>query len=447
MSALEWINQIRNWVWGLPLLLLLLGTGIYLTIILKGVQFRYLGYALKEVFKKKPKGAEGDINHFEALMTTLAGAIGTGAIVGVTTAICLGGFGAIFWMWVTAILGMATKYAESLLAVKYREKDKFGEMIGGPMEYIEKGLGLKWLASIFAGFGMLAAIGTGNLVQVNSIADAIVSVWHINPWITGVIVSLITALVILGGVKSIGHVAGVLVPAMALFYMIGGFVILAMNFTKIPGAFALIFEGAFTGNAACGGVVGAGLMLTIQTGVARSVFSNEAGLGISSIAAAAAQTDSPCRQALITMTGALLSTMIICTMTGLVLAVTGVFDSQPLVGQTLNGASLTIAAFNSSFNGGSYIVSIGLILFAFSTILAWGYYGEKCCEYLLGERAILPYRIFFIIIIIPAAAIEMELAWYLADISNGLMAIPNLIALLGLSSVIISETKKFLIDS
>lgn len=441
----QFLSVIKNWVWGVPLLLLLLGTGVYLTIILKGVQFRYLGYAFRQVIARQKQGSKGDISHFEALMTTLAGAIGTGTIVGVATAITVGGLGALFWMWVTAFFGMATKYAESLLAVKYREIDKRGEMSGGPMQYIERGLGWKWMAIVFSILGIIAALSTGNLVQTNAIAESIHHVWNIDPWITGVVLAILTGAVIVGGVRSIGQVASVLVPLMALFYIGAAVFILFMKFNHIPEAIRLIFHSAWNGQAASGGFAGATVMMAIQMGVSRSIFSNEAGLGISSIAAAAARTDSPGRQAMINMTGALISTLIVCTMTGLVLAVTHVVGTTNGAGQPLNGAALAIAAFNAHITGGEYIVTIGLILFAYTTVLAWAYYGEKCCEYLLGERSVIIYRIIFAFVVIPGAALKMDTAWYLADISNGLMAIPNLIALIGLSSVIVSETKEFLI--
>lgn len=436
--------DLKNLVWGIPLLALLIGTGFYLTLLLKGVQFRYLAYALKQVVVRQKENSEGDISHFEALMTSLAGAIGTGTIVGVATAITIGGMGAIFWMWVTAFLGMATKYAESLLAVKFRVLDARGEMMGGPMQYIEKGLKWKWMAILFAIFGAIAAFGTGNLVQVNAIAEAVNSVWDFDPWYTGIGLAVITGLVILGGVKNIGHVAGVLVPFMALFYLVAGIAILVIHADKLYGAFMLIVTSAFTGQAATGGFMGATVMMALQMGVSRSVFSNEAGLGISSIAAAAARTDSPGRQAMITMTGALISTVIVCTITGLVIAVTEMLGKVTPSGKTLSGASMAIQAFSSTLTGGAYIVSIGLILFAFSTVIAWAYYGEKCCEYLFGERSILYYRFIYTLVIIPGAALKMEVAWYLADIMNGLMAIPNLIALVALSGVIVAETKTFL---
>lgn len=439
------LSQLKDWIWGVPLLLLLLGTGAYLTFLLKGMQFRYLGYAFKQVVAKQKQESKGDISHFEALMTSLAGAIGTGTIVGVATAITVGGLGAIFWMWVTAFITMATKYAESLLAVKYRGVDARNEMAGGPMQYMDKGLGWKRMAALFAILGMVAALTTGNLVQTNSIAEGVYHVWQIDPWITGVILSLLTAVVVLGGVKWIGHVASVLVPGMALLYIGAALYILIVNLTSIPSAFMLILHSAWNGQAATGGFMGASMMMALQMGVARSVFSNEAGLGISSIAAAAAKTDSPGRQALITMTGALISTVIVCTMTGVVLAVTNVVGTSTESGQMLNGAALAIAAFNKHIPGGEYIVTIGLILFAYTTVLAWSYYGEKSCEYLFGERSIIAFRLLFALAVIPGAMLKMEIAWHLADISNGLMVIPNLIALMALSGVIVKETQLFLL--
>lgn len=440
----QFLSQLKDAIWSIPLLIFLIGTGAYLTIILKGVQFRYLGYAIKQVFAGVRTNSQGDISPFEALMTSLAGAIGTGTIVGVATGLAVGGLGSIFWMWITAFVGMATKYAESMLAVKYRVLDERGEMMGGPAQYIEKGLGWKWMAFLFALFGAIGAITTGNLVQTNAMSEAISHFKAIDPWLIGVIIAAITGLVIIGGVKSIGHVAGVLVPIMALFYMAGGLIIIAMHFDKIPGAFLLILKSAFTGQAATGGFLGSTVLMAVQSGVSRSVFSNEAGLGISAIAAAAAKTDSPGRQGMITMTGALVSTVLVCTVTGLVLAVTGVHGALNEKGEVLNGASMAFQAFGSTIAGGGYIVSIGLILFAFSTVIAWAYYGEKCCEYIFGGRSVIFYRILFTLIVIPGAAMKMEIAWYLADITNGLMVIPNLIALIGLSSVILAENKRFL---
>jgi alanine or glycine:cation symporter, AGCS family len=408
------------------------------------MQFRYLGYALKQAFFPQKYQAVGDISPFESLMTSLAGAIGTGTIVGVATAIAVGGLGSMFWMWVMAFLGMAIKYSESLLAVKYRIIDARGEMMGGPMQYIEKGLGWRWMAILFSIFGAIAAIGTGNLVQVNSIAEAVSSMWVIDPWIVGVILAVLTGTVVIGGVKSIGHVAGVLVPMMAFFYLTAGLIIIVANADKLPEAFRLIVSSAFHGQAAVGGFAGATILMAVQMGVSRSIFSNEAGLGISSMAAAAAKTDNPGRQALITMTGALISTVIVCSITGFVLAVTDVLGKTAPSGKVLSGATMAIEAFNTTLPGGKYVVAFGLVLFAFTTVIAWAYYGEKCFEYLLGEKSVFFYRIMYTLIVIPGAALKMEMVWNVADIMNGLMAIPNLIALITLSSVIVAETKSFI---
>lgn len=439
----SFLSLLKGWIWGVPLLTLLMGTGVYLTILLRGMQFRYLGYALKQVFSKQQKNAEGDISQFEALMTSVGGAIGTGTIVGVATSITLGGLGSLFWMWVTALLGMATKYAENLLAVKYRKMDEKGEMIGGPMQYIEKGLGWKWMAILFAIFGAIGALSTGNLVQVNAITEAIGSMVDVDPLITGVSLAVLTGLVIVGGVRSIGHVAGILVPMMALLYIFAGLVIIFMHLDKVPEAFYLIFTSAFDGQAAAGGFAGATVMMALQTGVARSIFSNESGLGISTMAAAAAKTDCPGRQAMINMTGALLSTIVVCTISGLVMAVTEMLGRTDELGQHINGAAMAITSFEQSIYGGVYIVSIGLVLFAFTTITAWAYYGEKCFEYLFGIRSVIVYRVIFTLIVIPGAVLKMDTVWQLADIMNGLMAIPNLIGVLALSGVVVAETESF----
>lgn len=438
------LSIVRDWVWGPPLLILLLGTGLYLTIILKGFQFRHLGYALKQILAEQKKNSKGDINPYEALMTTLAGAIGTGAIVGVSTGLVTGGLGSLFWMWLTALLGMATKYAESLLAIKYRVMDKRGEMVGGPMEYIQHGLKMKWLAVLFALFGTLAAIGTGNLVQVNSISESLGQVLHLDPWMCGFGIAIVAAMVVLGGIRSIGHVAGILVPIMAVLYVGSGLYLILLHVNKLPAIFMQVFTQAFDFSSIAGGLLGSGFMIAMQQGVSRSVFSNEAGLGISSIAAAAAKTDIPGRQAIINMTGALISTVIVCTITAFAVMATGSLGQLGPDGSMLTGAKLAIHAFESAIPYGEWIVMIGLTMFAFTTLLAWGYYGEKCVEYLFGEKSIFPFRLIYCLVIIPGAALKLELAWYIADIANGLMAIPNLIALVFLSPVIILETKSFL---
>mgnify|MGYP000051759244 CR=1 FL=1 len=443
-SICLWADYLSNLVWSWPLLALIFGCGLYLTVILKGLQFRYLGYAFQQVLAEKKEGAQGDISPFEALMTTLAGAIGTGSIVGVATALTMGGVGAIFWMWIAAIFGMATKYAESLLAVKYRTKDAKGEMVGGPMEYIERGLGWKWMAILFAVLASVAAMGAGNLVQANSIGDSFYEVLGINPWFTGIGLAIVTGIVILGGIKSVGHVAGVLVPVMALFYLGAGILILIFNHDKVLDALWLIVQSGFTPQAAIGGFSGASVYMAFQIGSAHSVFTSEAGIGISSVAAAAANTDSPSRQALITMTGSLLSTVLICTVSALAILVTDSFGAVDVNGKLVLGASMAIRAFNSAFSAGGYVVTIGLVLFSFSTIIAWAYYGEKCFEYLFGEKAVIYYRIVFCLVVIPGTAVNLEAAWKFSHMLNGLMAIPNLIALIALAPIIKEETATFL---
>lgn len=442
---MSWLNVIYSWVWGLPLLVLLMGVGIYLTIALKGIQFRYLKYALQLVFEPKmAKSGKGDISHFQSLMTALAATIGIGNIAGVATAIAVGGLGALFWMWVTALIGMAIKYAEAILAVKYRTTDQHGEMCGGPMYFIEYGLGWKWLSIIFAVFGAIGAFGGGNMLQANSVADVMKSVFSVDPWVSGIAVAAFSGLTILGGIKSIGKVAGYLVPFMAIFYIAGASLILIKHYDQIPHALYQIFTYAFTGEAAFGGFAGATLLLSMQVGISRGLMTSEAGLGTASIAAAAAKTDLPGRQALVSMTGCFLATIVMCSATGFVLAVTNVFGMTDESGKLLNGASLTAAAFQSTFPWGGYIVAIGLVLFAFTTIIGWSYYGEKCIEYLFGVKSVYIYRLFFILLIIPGAILELDVVWKISDICNGLMAYPNLIGLCALSGVVLAETRSFL---
>lgn len=439
------LQSIYSLVWSPALLVLLMGIGIYLTVALKGIQFRYLGYALRLVMKSQEGTQDkGDISHFASLMTALAATIGIGNIAGVATAITIGGFGALFWMWVTALVGMAIKYAEAILAVKYRTTDARGEMCGGPMYFIERGLGWKWLASAFALFGAIGAFGGGNMLQANSVADVMSSMFSVDPWITGVAVAVFTGLTLLGGIRSIGAVASFLVPIMAIFYIGGALMILGVHADRIPGAFYQIFSSAFTGQAAVGGFMGSTLMLALQVGVSRGLMTSEAGLGTASIAAAAAKTDFPGRQALVSMTGCFLATIVMCTTTGLVLGVTNVFGMLGPEGKVLNGASLTLAAFTSTFSWGGYVVTIGLILFAFTTIIGWAYYGEKCVEYLMGTKAVPVYRILFTLVAFAGAVLELDLVWMVSDICNGLMAYPNLIGLCALSSVVIAETRGFM---
>lgn len=439
------LDSIYSWVWGAPLLILIMGIGTYMTIALRGIQFRYLPYALKLVFgRNQMKEGEGDISHFESLMTALAATIGIGNIAGVATAISVGGLGALFWMWVTALVGMAIKYSEAILAVKYRTTDERGEMCGGPMYFIEYGLGWRWLSTAFALFGAVGAFGGGNMLQANSVADVMKSVFDVDPLYTGLTVAFFTGLTLLGGIKSIGKVAGLLVPFMAIFYISGASLILLKYWSQVPFAFWSIVRHAFTGQAAFGGFLGSTLVLALQVGVSRGLMTSEAGLGTASIAAAAAKTDLPGRQALVSMTGSFLATIIMCSVTGLVLAVTNVFGLLGPDGKMLNGATMTVAAFQSVFTWGGYIVTFGLVLFAFTTLLGWSYYGEKCVEYLLGARSVPLYRIIFTLVIIPGAVLELDIVWKISDICNGMMAFPNLIGLMALSGVVLSETRSFL---
>ena len=429
-----------GYVWGVPLLVLLVGTGILLTVRLRGIQVTMLGHALRETFARSRENEMGDISHFKALMIALAATIGTGNIIGVATAISVGGPGALFWMWVTAAVGMATKYGEGVLAVKYRVVDENGEMAGGPMYYLERGLGQKWLGVLFALFGAIASFGIGNMVQANAVSGNLKEALGIDPLLTGVVLAVCTAAVIIGGVKKIGNVAAVMVPVMAVVYVLGCLAILVRFAGEVPAAFALVFSDAFTGTAATGGFVGATVMLAIQKGVSRGVFSNESGLGSAPIAAAAAKTNEPCQQALVSMTGTFIDTIIVCTMTGLVLIVTGAWHSGTEV------AALTKSAFDIGLpgNAGGFIVSFGIIFFAYSTILGWAYYGEKCMEYLAGVRAVLPYRLIYSVSVAVGATVKLDLVWNFADVMNGLMAIPNLIGLVGRSGVIVAETNRFL---
>jgi alanine or glycine:cation symporter, AGCS family len=436
------LGEISGFVWGMPLILLLVGTGIFLTIRLHGLQITQLGRALRIAFSREDTRAAGDISHFKALMTALAATVGIGNIAGVATAIAAGGPGAVFWMWMTAFFGMATKYGEAILAVKYRVVDENGNMSGGPMYYLERGLGLKWLGVLFALFGSLAAFGIGNMAQANTVAHALESSFGVQPESTGLVMAALTAAVILGGIKRIGNVAGVLVPMMAVVYIVAGIVVLVLNYQAVPGALALILERAFTPTAATGGFAGAIVMQTIKMGVSRGLFSNESGLGSAPIVAAAARTRNPFRQALVSMTGTFIDTIIVCTITGLVIVSTGAWNT----GQT--GAELTVAAFSSGLPGdsGGVIIAVATVLFAYSTILGWAYYGEKCCEYLLGIRAVLTYRYLWVIAVFCGAMLKLQMVWDFADIMNGLMAIPNLIGLIGLSGVIVAETRRYLAE-
>lgn len=435
IELVDWINGL---VWGPYMLVLLVGTGVLLTIMLKGLQFTQLGHSLylALIKRKDDQAEEGDISNFQALMTALSATVGTGNIAGVATAIAIGGPGAVFWMWITGLVGMATKYGEAVLAVKYRVTSEKGEMSGGPMYYIARGLGWKWLGVLFAFFASIAAFGIGNMVQSHSVADALYATFGMDKLLVGVILCTLTGLVILGGIKSIGRVTSVLVPVMIVFYVIGALGIIFININLVPAAFALIFKSAFTGSAATGGFAGSTLMMAMRFGIARGVFSNESGLGSAPIAAAAAQTRHPVDQALVSMTQTFIDTLVVCTMTALVIVI---FNWN----SGLSGAPLTSSAFEMGFAGGQYIVTIGLVLFAYSTILGWCYYGEKSIEYLLGLKAVTPYRVVFTAAVLLGTQAELNFIWNLADTFNGAMAIPNLIGLIFLSPVIVRETKDY----
>ena len=434
------LESIDAFVWGVPLIVLILAVGIFLTIRLRGLQLSKLPKALKYMVKNEEEG-EGEVTSFGALCTALSATIGTGNIVGVATAICTGGPGALFWMWMAAFFGMATKYSECLLAVKYRTVDANGNISGGPMYYIENGLGKKYkpLAVMFAIFGVLCAyFGIGTFAQVNSIVEITQISAGIPVVYTGIALTVVVAAVTIGGLKSIATVAAKVVPAMALLYFLTTVGIMIVFADQVPAAIATVLNSAFTPTAAQGGFLGATVMLAMRSGVARGVFSNESGLGSAPIVAAAAKTKWAAEQGLISMTGTFIDTIIICTLTGLSLVVSGVWCGP------LNGAAMTESAFTMAFPAfGSMLLLVGLVLFAFTTILGWNYYGERCVEYLMGVKAILPYRIIFICLIACGPFLKLEEIWVLADIVNGLMAIPNLIALLALAGVVVAETKAY----
>jgi alanine or glycine:cation symporter, AGCS family len=430
------ISTLSGWVWGPPMLTLLVGTGLYLTILLKGLQFRVLPLAFRIIFHKD-HGHDGDISHFAALMTALAATVGIGNIVGVATAISLGGPGAVFWMWMTGLVGMVTKYSEAVLAVKYRERGEHG-MRGGPMYYISKGAGLPWLGWLFAVFTALATFGIGNMTQANATAKIFESTFHIPTWITGAVLMVLTALVILGGIRSIGKFTSYLVPFMIVGYVGSSLVVLGLNVAEIPDAVALIFHHAFSPIAASGGFAGATIAAAMRFGIARGVFSNESGLGSAPIAAAAARTYDPVRQALVSMTQTFIDTLVVCTMTALV-----ILTATPWT-QGISPGQLTSASFGETLGvSGEIIVAIATSLFAYSTLIGWNYYGEKAIEYLLGSRSIRIYRIFFIAAVIVGAMMDLELVWNISDLMNGMMALPNLIGLLLLSKVVKEETDRY----
>ena len=434
-NILTWIS---NLLWGYPLIILLFGTHVYLTFRLKFIQ-RFIGKAIKISLKRDKEGT-GDISQFGALTTALAATIGTGNIVGVSTAVAAGGPGAVMWMWLTGVFGISTKYAEALLSVKYRVKLEDGSMAGGPMYVLERGLNMKWLAVLFAGFTSVTAFGIGNMVQANSISTLVFEAFDIPLWITGLFLTILTAIVIIGGIKKIAVVCEGLVPFMAITYVLGCLIILGMKYDEIPHTISLIFNSAFTGQAAIGGFLGAGMKEAMRFGIARGLFSNESGLGSAPIVAAAAQTKNPVRQALVSSTGTFWDTVIVCAMTGLV-----VVNSTEWV-KGLSGAALTKQAFADFHFIGPLVLTVGLLTFVFSTILGWSYYGEKAAEYLFGNKVIKPYRYLWVAFVMIGSVLSLNVVWTFADITNALMALPNLVSLILLSGVIVKETKKYLWD-
>ncbi|HEY3445334.1 MAG TPA: sodium:alanine symporter family protein [Myxococcales bacterium] len=443
MAALEsLLDTVSGWVWGVPLLVLLCGTHLFLTFRLRFIQ-RHLWTAIKLSVRRESEG-QGDVSQFGALVTALAATIGTGNIVGVATAVAAGGPGAVLWMWLTGVFGIATKYAEAVLAVEYRVTNAKGQMSGGPMYALERGLKMKWLGVVFAAFTAVAAFGIGCMVQANSISVLVEETFSISPWITGGVMTVVTAVVILGGIKSIARVCEGLVPFMAGFYVLGCLILLAMNWHAVPGAIALIVTSAFDGQAAIGGFAGAGMRQAIQYGVARGLFSNESGLGSAPIVAAAAQTRNPVRQALVSSTGTFWDTVVVCLMTGIVVVASGAWQTAGVDGKALTGTALTKAAFAGIPYVGSVVLTVGLLTFVFSTILGWSYYGEKAAEYLFGERVVLPYRILWVAAVMVGSVASLKAVWTFADIANGLMAVPNLVSLLALNGVIVKLTRDYL---
>lgn len=437
----NFLNATSGVIWGPMMLTLLVGVGMYLTVGLRAITWRRLGYSLRLLWHSRSSASDdkGDITPFQALMTALSATVGSGNIAGVATAIYLGGPGAVFWMWVTALFGMASKYGEAVLAVHFREVDKIGNHVGGPMYYIQNGLESRWrwLAVLFSIFGALAAFGIGNTVQANTVATAVESSLHLPVWVSGLAMAIFTGAVIIGGIRRLGAVAAKLVPFMAISYIAGALIIILLNVEQVPTALMTIIHHAFTGTAAAGGFAGATVLMAIHFGVARGLFSNEAGLGSAPIAHAAAKTKDPVHQGLIAMLGTFIDTIVVCTMTALVIILTGSWTS----GQT--GVALTSDAFNIGLaQGGGVVVTMALILFAFTTLLGWSYYGERCAEYLFGVRVIQPFRILWVIAIPIGAMGNLGLVWTIADILNGLMAIPNLIALLALSPIIFHLTRQ-----
>nr|WP_126165652.1 sodium:alanine symporter family protein [Shewanella khirikhana] len=442
-AVTELVKSINGLVWGIPMLVMILGVGLYLSLGLKLLPILKLGKGFRLLWSGRTPGSgkdvKGDVSPFNALMTSLSATIGTGNIAGVATAIFVGGPGALFWMWCTALVGMATKYSEAVLAVRFREVDEKGNHIGGPMYYIKNGLGSKWtwLGTAFALFGSFAGFGIGNTVQANSVASALTSNFGVPAWVSGVVMMVLVGMVLMGGIKRIAVVAGKLVPMMTIFYITAGIAVLVVYASEIPAALSLIFHSAFNPVAAQGGFAGAAVMVAIQMGVARGVFSNEAGLGSAPIAHAAAQTKSPVAQGLVGMLGTFIDTLVVCTITGLAIVVSGAWSSGE------NGAALTSYAFSHALPIGNYIVAVALAIFAFTTILGWSVYSEKCVQYLLGVKAVMPFRLIWTLAVPLGAMGSLDFVWLLADTLNAMMAIPNLIALTLLSPVVFKLTKEF----
>ena len=443
------IDKINAFAWGPPMLGMLGVTGVLLTLGLVFMPWLKVGYGFRLLFDKSDAGGEGEVKPFNALMTALSATVGTGNIAGVATAIALGGPGAMFYMWLIALFGMATKYAEAVCAVTYREVDNTGTHVGGPMYYLRNGVGAfapelgKWLGLAFALFGAAAAFGIGNAVQVNSMAAALGKSFAVPTYLTGFVVAVLVGIVIVGGIRRIGDVAGKLVPAMIVLYIGAALLILIVNIADVPAALGLIFTHAFTPAAATGGFAGAAVAAAVRFGVARGVFSNESGLGSAAIAHAAARTDNPVRQGIVAMLGTFIDTLIVCTMTALVIITSGAWTATGAGGGGLTGAVLTSAAFQASIPGGQYVVTIALVVFAFTTILGWSYYGERCWQYLLGEKSLMVYRVVWIAAALSFANVKVDFVWNLSDTLNGLMAVPNLVGLLLLAPMVFKVTREY----
>ena len=443
------IDKINAFAWGPPMLGMLGVTGVLLTLGLVFMPWRKVGYGFRLLFDKSDAGGEGEVKPFNALMTALSATVGTGNIAGVATAIALGGPGAMFYMWLIALFGMATKYAEAVCAVTYREVDNSGTYVGGPMYYLRNGVGAfapelgKWLGLAFALFGAAAAFGIGNAVQVNSMAAALGKSFAVPAYLTGIVVAVLVGVVIVGGIRRIGEVAGKLVPAMIVLYIGAALLILIVNIAAVPAAFGLILTHAFTPAAAMGGFAGAAVAAAVRFGVARGVFSNESGLGSAAIAHAAARTDNPVRQGIVAMLGTFIDTLIVCTMTALVIITSGAWTATGAGGGGLTGAVLTSTAFQASIPGGQYVVTVALVVFAFTTILGWSYYGERCWQYMLGEKSLIVYRVVWIAAALSFANVKVDFVWNLSDTLNGLMAVPNLVGLLLLAPMVFKVTREY----